>query len=99
LKTFVGVGHDDLLLATGRLWRSDHAKGWSHLAWSTRQLAELAGTTVKAVRHYHRVALLDEPERTTNNDKQYDVSHLVRLLRIIRLTDLDVQLARIRESP
>ncbi|WP_433560110.1 MerR family DNA-binding transcriptional regulator [Pseudonocardia xinjiangensis] len=28
------------------------------MAWSTRELADLAGTTVRAVRHYHDVGLL-----------------------------------------
>ncbi|MFC0623105.1 helix-turn-helix domain-containing protein [Kribbella deserti] len=65
------------------------------MAWSTRQVAELAGTTVKAVRHYHKVGLLDEPERGTNGYKRYGVTHLVRLLRIRRLSDLGVSLAQI----
>lgn len=65
------------------------------MSWSTRQLAELAGTTVKAVRHYHQVGLLEEPERATNGYKQYGVPHLVRLLRIKRLADLGVPLAQI----
>ncbi|WP_374985451.1 MerR family transcriptional regulator [Streptomyces fradiae] len=63
------------------------------MAWSTRQLAELAGTTAKAVRHYHEIGLLDEPERASNGYKRYGVNHLVRLLRIRRLTDLGVALA------
>lgn len=65
------------------------------MAWSTRQLADLAGTTVKAVRHYHKVGLLDEPTRSANGYKRYGVAHLVRLLRIRRLTDLGVPLAQI----
>ncbi|WP_399921406.1 MerR family transcriptional regulator [Streptomyces kanamyceticus] len=48
-------------------------------AWSTGQLAELAGTTTKTVRHYHETGLLDEPERAPNGYKRYGVSHLVRL--------------------
>ncbi|MDA0565239.1 MerR family transcriptional regulator [Streptomonospora sp. S1-112] len=67
------------------------------MAWSTRQLAELAGTTVKAVRHYHDIGLLDMPERTANGYKQYGVSHLVRLVRIKRLSDLGVPLAKIAD--
>lgn len=67
------------------------------MAWSTRQLAELARTTVKAVRHYHDIGLLDEPERAANGYKQYRVSHLVRLLQIKRLSELGVPLARIAE--
>ncbi|GAB3758470.1 helix-turn-helix domain-containing protein [Microlunatus parietis] len=65
------------------------------MAWSTRQLAELAGTTLKAVRHYHEVGLLEEPERAANGYKQYGVAHLVRLLRIRRLTDLGLSLPQI----
>lgn len=60
------------------------------MAWSTRELAELAGTTVKAVRYYHRIGLLEEPERAANGYKRYRVKHLVRLLRIRRLVDLGV---------
>jgi DNA-binding transcriptional MerR regulator len=65
------------------------------MGWSTRELAELAGTTVNTVRHYHRVGLLDEPERRYNGYKQYGASHLVRLLQIRRLRDLGVPLAQI----
>ncbi|MFL1431350.1 MULTISPECIES: MerR family transcriptional regulator [unclassified Nocardiopsis] len=65
------------------------------MAWSTPQLAELAGTTVKAVRYYHQVGLLDLPERRSNGYKQYEVAHLVRLLQIKRLSDLGVPLSEI----
>ncbi|MEV8375534.1 MerR family transcriptional regulator [Kribbella sp. NPDC056861] len=67
------------------------------MAWSTRQLAELAGTTVKTVRHYHKLGLLEEPERGTNGYKHYGVAHLTSLLRIRRLTELGVPLAQIAE--
>ncbi|MDT7553165.1 MAG: hypothetical protein QOI16_1701 [Pseudonocardiales bacterium] len=65
------------------------------MAWSTRELAELAGTSLRAVRHYHEVGLLAEPERRGNGYKQYGVTHLVRVLRIKRLTDLGFSLAQI----
>ncbi|MBX0301124.1 MerR family DNA-binding transcriptional regulator [Cryobacterium sp. 1639] len=67
------------------------------MAWSTRELAELAGTTLKAVRHYHQIGLLDEPGRTSNGYKQYQVAHLVRLLQITRLANLGVPLAQIAQ--
>ncbi|MCH1881938.1 MerR family transcriptional regulator [Agrococcus sp. ARC_14] len=67
------------------------------MAWSTRELAELAGTTVNTVRHYHRLGLLEVPERRVNGYKQYGVSDLVRLLRIRRLVDLGVPLSQIGE--
>ncbi|MDG4824629.1 MerR family transcriptional regulator [Asanoa sp. WMMD1127] len=63
--------------------------------WSTRELADLAGTTVNTIRHYHRLGLLDEPERRTNGYKEYGVRHLVRLLRIRRLAELGVPLSQI----
>ncbi|TWS22988.1 MerR family transcriptional regulator [Tsukamurella sputi] len=66
------------------------------MAWSTRELAEMAGTTVKAVRHYHALGLLDEPDRKSNGYKQYGVPHLVRLLRITRMKELGVPLAAMR---
>jgi DNA-binding transcriptional MerR regulator len=65
------------------------------MAWSTRQLADLAGTTVKAVRHYHATGLLEDPVRTANGYKQYQIPHLVRLLQIRRLIDLGLPLAQI----
>lgn len=65
------------------------------MAWSTRELAELAGTTLKTVRYYHRIGLLDEPERGANGYKRYRIAHLIRLLRIRRLVDLGVPLADI----
>ncbi len=65
------------------------------MAWSTHQIAALAGTTVKAVRHYHKLGLLEEPERRPNGYKRYRVAHLTRLLRIKRLADLGVPLSRI----
>ncbi|GIG87790.1 MerR family transcriptional regulator [Plantactinospora endophytica] len=65
------------------------------MAWSTRELAELAGTTVNTVRHYHRIGLLEEPERRYNGYKQYRVRDLVCLLRIRRLVGLGVPLSRI----
>lgn len=65
------------------------------MAWSTREIAELAGTSLRAVRHYHEVGLLEEPERLSNGYKQYGVAHLVRLLRIKRLVDLGFSLPQI----
>ncbi|MBN6038171.1 MerR family transcriptional regulator [Amycolatopsis sp. 195334CR] len=67
------------------------------MAWSTRQIAELAGTSLRAVRHYHEVGLLAEPERRANGYKSYGVAHLVRLLRIKRLADLGFSLTQIAE--
>ncbi|MBK1783806.1 MerR family transcriptional regulator [Prauserella cavernicola] len=57
------------------------------------ELAALAGVTVRTLRHYHQIGLLEEPERSVNGYRDYDVRHLVRILRISRLTGLGVPLA------
>ena len=67
------------------------------MGWSTSQLADLAGTTLRTIRHYHDVGLLAEPERKANGYKSYGVPHLVRVLRIKRLTDLGLSLTQIGE--
>lgn len=43
------------------------------------QLAEQAGTTVKALRFYERVGLLPAPSRTSGGYREYDASALDRL--------------------
>lgn len=65
------------------------------MGWSTRQLAQIAGTTTKAVRHYHEIGLLDEPARDSNGYKQYGIPDLLRLLRIKRMRDVGMPLAQI----
>lgn len=68
------------------------------MAWSTRRLADLAGTTVKTIRHYHAIDLLPEPDRAANGYKQYRTAHLVRLLQVRRLRELGMSPAEIREA-
>lgn len=65
--------------------------------WSTRELAELAGTTLRAVRHYHDIGLIEEPERRPNGYKVYGVRELLRVLRIKRLTELGFSLSQVAE--
>lgn len=67
------------------------------MAWSTSEIANIASTTVNTVRHYHRLGLLDEPERRFNGYKQYGVRHLVQLLQIRRLVELGLPLGRVGE--
>ncbi|MTB89069.1 MerR family transcriptional regulator [Aeromicrobium senzhongii] len=52
------------------------------------ELAELAGVTVRTIRHYHQIGILEEPPRSLNGYREYGVGHLVRVLRIKRLADL-----------
>jgi DNA-binding transcriptional MerR regulator len=61
------------------------------------RLAKYAGVTVRAVRHYHQIGLLPEPERTHSGYRIYDAAAVVRLIRIRTLADAGVPLARVQE--
>lgn len=61
------------------------------------QLAAYAGVTVRAVRHYHQIGLLAEPERNHSGYRTYDAAAVVRLIRIHTLADAGVPLARVQE--
>jgi len=61
------------------------------------QLAAYAGVTVRAVRHYHQIGLLQEPERDQSGYRTYDAAAVVRLIRIRTLADGGVPLARVQE--
>ena len=65
------------------------------MAWSTNQLADLAGVTLRSIRHWHDVGLLPEPGRLSNGYKQYTARHLVLALRIARLTSLGFSLEHV----
>ncbi|OWY80667.1 MerR family transcriptional regulator [Rhodococcus sp. BUPNP1] len=58
-------------------------------------LAQAAGTTVRAVRHYHRLGLMPEPPRTPNGYRDYELADLVRLLRIRWLAQSGVPLGSV----
>ncbi|NKY35474.1 MerR family transcriptional regulator [Nocardia speluncae] len=51
------------------------------------EIAEAAGTTPRAVRHYHRLGLLPEPVRPDNGYRDYGMAELTRLMRIRWLAD------------
>ena len=61
------------------------------------QLAAYAGVTVRAVRHYHQIGLLPEPERDHSGYRTYDAAAVVRLIRIRTLAEAGVPLARVQE--
>lgn len=61
------------------------------------QLASYAGVTIKAVRHYHRVGLLEEPVRDSSGYRRYTAQHAIDLVKIRTLADAGVPLARVKE--
>ncbi|CAM3352179.1 MerR family transcriptional regulator [Kibdelosporangium persicum] len=61
------------------------------------QLAAYAGVTVRAVRHYHKVGLLPEPQRDHSGYRTYGPAAVVRLIRIRTLAEAGVPLARVQQ--
>lgn len=61
------------------------------------ELAAAVGVTTRAVRHYHHLGLLPEPERLGNGYRNYTLRHAVVLARIRRLTELGLGLAEVRD--
>ncbi|MFE6482518.1 MerR family transcriptional regulator [Streptomyces sp. NPDC057757] len=61
------------------------------------ELAAAVGVTTRAVRHYHHLGLLPEPERRSNGYREYGLRHAVVLARIRRLTELGLGLAEVRD--
>lgn len=59
------------------------------------QLAAYAGVTVRAVRHYHQIGLLPEPERDASGYRRYGATAVVSLIKIRTLAEAGVPLARI----
>jgi len=61
------------------------------------RLAGYAGVTIKAVRHYHRLGLLQEPVRDSSGYRRYTADHAIALIKIKTLADAGVPLARVKE--
>jgi DNA-binding transcriptional MerR regulator len=59
------------------------------------QLAAYAGVTVRAVRHYHQVGLLPEPERDASGYRRYGPRAVVSLIKIRTLANAGVPLSQI----
>ena len=60
------------------------------------QLAAYAGVTVRAVRHYHQIGLLPEPERDASGYRRYGADAVVSLIKVRTLANAGVPLSRIR---
>ena len=61
------------------------------------QLADFAGVTIKAVRHYHQRGLLGEPPRDSSGYRRYGAQHAIDLVKIKTLAEAGVPLARVKE--
>jgi DNA-binding transcriptional MerR regulator len=61
------------------------------------QLAAYAGVTARAVRHYHQVGLLPEPERDASGYRRYGAMAVVSLIKIRTLANAGVPLSQIAQ--
>ncbi len=61
------------------------------------QLADYAGVTIKAVRHYHQRGLLEEPPRDSSGYRSYCAENAIQLVKIKTLAAAGVPLARVKE--
>lgn len=61
----------------------------------SNELAALAGVSIRTLRHYHQIGLLEEPPRSANGYRRYTVQHLAIMLRIARFTELGIPLSAV----
>lgn len=66
--------------------------------WSIQEIARLAGTTSRTLRHYDDIGLLAPSRIAANGYRHYDQNALVRLQRILLLRELGLGLPQIAEA-
>ncbi|MFF7389732.1 MerR family transcriptional regulator [Streptomyces scabiei] len=60
--------------------------------------AAFAGTTPRAIRHYHEIGLLPEPERGGDGRRRYGYDDMIRLLWIRKMADAGISLDDMRAA-
>ncbi len=65
--------------------------------WSIQEIARLAGTTSRTLRHYDDIGLLPPSRIAHNGYRHYDSAALVRLQRILLLRELGLGLTQIAD--
>ncbi|CAN5250845.1 TipAS antibiotic-recognition domain-containing protein [soil metagenome] len=65
--------------------------------WSIQQIAKLAGTTSRTLRHYDEVGLVRPSRVGDNGYRYYDAETLVRLQRVLLLRELGLGIPAIAE--
>ena len=63
----------------------------------SKELADLTGVTVRALRHYHQMGVLPEPPRSHNGYRDYGAVDMARVLRIKRLASLGFSLQQVKD--
>ncbi|MBM6590700.1 MerR family transcriptional regulator [Brevibacterium sp. RIT 803] len=60
--------------------------------------ASFVGTTPRAIRHYHEIGLLPEPERGSDDRRRYGYDEMIQLLWIRKMTEAGIALDDIRDA-
>lgn len=60
--------------------------------------ASFVGTTPRAIRHYHSIGLIPEPERGADGRRRYGYTDMIRLLWIRKMADAGIALDDIRDA-
>jgi len=67
------------------------------MEWSIQEIARLAGTTSRTLRHYDELGIVPPSRTGSNGYRYYDAAALVRLQRVLLLRELGLGLPAIRE--
>ena len=59
------------------------------------EVAQIVGISARSIRHYHRLGVMPEPERTSGGYRDYDLADLARIARIAFLSDSGVPLREV----
>jgi DNA-binding transcriptional MerR regulator len=62
------------------------------------EVAKIAGVSTRAIRHYHAVGALPEPDRRANGYREYTTRDVLLLVRLVRLAELGLSLDEIRDA-
>ncbi len=62
------------------------------------EVARIAGVSTRAIRHYHAVGALPEPERRSNGYREYTTRDVLLVVRLVRLAELGLTLEEIRDA-
>jgi cob(I)alamin adenosyltransferase len=76
-------------------WLTVRAVAEERVNWSIGELAEAAGVTVRALRHYDNIGLLVPDDRSSGGHRRYSKVQVERLYRIVALRALGFGLAEI----
>jgi DNA-binding transcriptional MerR regulator len=66
------------------------------MAWSIAEVARMAHTTSRTLRHYHAIGLLEPAFTGDNGYRYYEREQLLRLQRILLLRELGIDLATVQ---